>query len=203
MKPAGLGDLWPSINRVATIPVPPSLPLQGQRGEPTARLRSGSAHFSIRPAIGLAGCAAIDELRDTILRWVESEKLPSGRGAFADDLPDATPVVPPEKPAKKEASKTSKKQDKSARKLQRPQSVTIAAAEEREQPKLWGPQANLIVMRPIDENRDDALIFTGIGSLFTAIAAVLLDYPMFATIFAFFSAFAVAVALRNEWEHRR
>ena len=49
-------------------------------------------------------------------------------------------------------------------------------------------------MRPIDENRDDALIFTGIGSLFTAIAAVLLDYPMFATIFAFFSAFAVAVA---------
>ena len=72
---------------------------------------------------GLAGCAAIDELRDTILRWVESEKLPSGRGAFADDLPDATPVVPPEKPAKKEASKTSKKQDKSARKLQRPQIV--------------------------------------------------------------------------------
>jgi hypothetical protein len=112
-------------------------------------------------------------------------------------------VVPPEKPAKKEASKTSKKQDKSARKLQRPQSVTIAAAEKREQPRLRRPQANLIVMRPIDENRDDALIFTGIGSLFTAIAAVLLDYPMFATIFAFFSAFAVAVALRNEWEHRR
>jgi hypothetical protein len=64
-------------------------------------------------------------------------------------------------------------------------------------------KANPIVMRPIDENRDDALIFIGIGSLFTAIAAVLLDYPMFATIFAFFSALAVAVALRNEWEHRR
>src|SRR3954452_22129690 len=44
-------------------------------------------------------------------------------------------------------------------------------------------------MRPIDENRDDALIFTGIGSLFAAIAAVLLGYQMFATIFAFFSAF--------------
>jgi hypothetical protein len=44
---------------------------------------------------GLAGCAAIDELRDTILRWVESEKLPSGRGAFADDLPDATPEPRP------------------------------------------------------------------------------------------------------------
>ena len=62
-----------------------------------------------------------------------------------------------------------------------------------------GPQAHLVVVRPMDENRDDALIFIGIGSLFTAIAAVLLDYPMFATIFAFFSAFAVAVALRNEW----
>jgi hypothetical protein len=60
-----------------------------------------------------------------------------------------------------------------------------------------------VVMRPIDEDRDNALIFTGIGSLFTAIAAVLLDYPMFATIFAFFSAFAVTVALRNEWERRR
>jgi hypothetical protein len=68
--------------------------------------------------------------------------------------------------------------------------------------EMRGPRADLVVMRPIDENRDDALIFTGIGSLFTAIAAVLLDYPMFATIFAFFSAFAVAVALRNEWEHR-
>jgi hypothetical protein len=79
----------------------------------------------------------------------------------------------------------------------------VAAAEKREQPRMRGPQANLVVVRPIDENRDDALIFTGIGSLFTAIAAVLLDYPIFATIFAFFSAFAVAVALRNEWEHRR
>ena len=81
--------------------------------------------MALSVTFGLAGCAAIDELRDTILRWVESEKLPSGHGAFADDLPDATPVVPPEKPAKKEASKTSSKQDKSARKLQRPQSVLL------------------------------------------------------------------------------
>ena len=42
---------------------------------------------------------------------------------------------------------------------------------------------------PIDENRGDALIFTGVGSLFTAIAAVLLEYPTFTTIFAFFGAF--------------
>jgi hypothetical protein len=77
---------------------------------------------SVSACFGLAGCAAIDELRDSFLRWVESEKLPSERGVFG---PDATPVVPPEKPAKKEASKTSKKKDKSARKLQRPQSVVL------------------------------------------------------------------------------
>jgi hypothetical protein len=57
---------------------------------------------SVSACFGLAGCAAIDELRDTILRWVESEKLPSERGVFA---PDATPAVSPEKPPKKEASK--------------------------------------------------------------------------------------------------
>jgi hypothetical protein len=74
---------------------------------------------------GLAGCAAIDELKEAFLRWVESEKLPSGRGLFADDLPDATPVTAPEKPSKKEASKPSKKQIKSARKLQRPRTVVL------------------------------------------------------------------------------
>ena len=73
----------------------------------------------------------------------------------------------------------------------RPQSVTSCQA---------GPPH--VRRRSIDENRGDALIFTGIGSLFTAIAAVLLEYPTFATIFEFFSAFALAVALRNAKEGR-
>ena len=55
---------------------------------------------------------------------------------------------------------------------------------------------------PIDENRGDALTFTGVGSLFTAIAAVLLEYPTFATIFAFFSTFALAVAVRDARKNR-
>jgi hypothetical protein len=76
-------------------------------------------------SFGLAGCAAIDELKEAFLRWVESEKLPSGRGFFADDLPDATPVIPPEKPSKKEASQPPKKQVKSAHKLQQPQTVML------------------------------------------------------------------------------
>jgi hypothetical protein len=81
--------------------------------------------MTLSASFGLAGCAAIDELKETFLRWVESEKLPSGRGLSADDLPDATPVIPPEKPSKKEASKPSKKQVKSARKLQQPQTVML------------------------------------------------------------------------------
>ena len=57
-------------------------------------------------------------------------------------------------------------------------------------------------MNPTNKNQSEALIFTGVGSLFTAIAAVLLEYSLFAGIFAFFSAFALAVALRNALETR-
>ena len=58
--------------------------------------RVALALMAFSASFGLAGCAAIDELRETFLRWVESEKLPSGRGLFANDLPDATPMIPPE-----------------------------------------------------------------------------------------------------------
>ena len=51
-------------------------------------------------SFGLTGCAAIDELREAFLRWVESEKIPSERKLSPDDLLDAT-VVPPEKPSKR------------------------------------------------------------------------------------------------------
>jgi hypothetical protein len=88
-------------------------PLQKPSREPaTRRITSVSMRARARIALvlmalcasfGLAGCAAIEE--EAFLRWVESEKLPpAGRGPFADDLPDATPVIPPEKPLKKEAS---------------------------------------------------------------------------------------------------
>jgi hypothetical protein len=76
-------------------------------------------------SFGLAGCAAIDELREAFLRWVESEKFPTERGLSADNLPDTTPVMPPEKPSKKEATKPSKKPVKSARKPQQPQIIAL------------------------------------------------------------------------------
>jgi hypothetical protein len=67
-------------------------------------------------SIGLAGCAAIEEIRDAFLRWVESEKLLSEGEVIVDESPEATPVIPPEKP---------KKQVKSGRKLQRSQTVEL------------------------------------------------------------------------------
>jgi hypothetical protein len=87
--------------------------------------RVALALMAFSASFGLAGCAAIDELRETFLRWVESEKLPSGRGLSANDLPDVTPVIPPEIPSRKVTSKPSKKQLKSARKLQQPQTVVL------------------------------------------------------------------------------
>jgi hypothetical protein len=89
-----------------------------------ARARVALVLVALSASFGLAGCAAIDELREAFLRWVESEKLPSARGLAADDLPEATPVTAPEKPSKKEARKPPKRV-KSARKLQRPETVVL------------------------------------------------------------------------------
>jgi hypothetical protein len=90
-----------------------------------ARARVALVSMTVSASFGLAGCAAIDELKDTILRWVESEKLPDGRGVFPNDLPTATPVIPPENPLKTEASKMSKKKNNLARKLPRLQTVVL------------------------------------------------------------------------------
>ena len=68
--------------------------------------------------VALASIAAIEELKETFLRWVESQKLPSGRGVSADELPEATPVVPPEK-TPKEPSKRRPQPKDAVRKLQR------------------------------------------------------------------------------------
>jgi hypothetical protein len=87
--------------------------------------RVALASIAVSASFSLSGCAAIEELKETFLRWVESEKLSAGRGVSTDESPDATPGVPPEKPSQKEASKPSKKQAKSARKLKQPQTVEL------------------------------------------------------------------------------
>src|SRR6266480_4054510 len=80
--------------------------------------RVALASIAVSASFSLSGCAAIEELKETFLRWVESEKLPSGRGVSADELPEATLVVPPEK-TPKEPSKRHPRPKDAARKLQR------------------------------------------------------------------------------------
>jgi hypothetical protein len=103
---------------------------------------SGTSYggFPCAPALGLRllqlpcpralasrGAPAIEELKETFLRWVESQNRPSGRGVSADELPEASPVVPPEKTSvvpqvekkPKEPSKRHPRPMEAARKLQR------------------------------------------------------------------------------------
>ena len=82
--------------------------------------------MAVSASFGLAGCAAIDDLRDAISRWFESAKFPGGGEVFpADDLSHATPTISPEKIPKEEAGKASKKKAKPARQPQRPQTVKL------------------------------------------------------------------------------
>ena len=85
--------------------------------------RVALASIAVSASFSLSACAAIEELKETFLRWVESEKLPSGRGVSAHELPEATPVVPPEK-TPKEPSKRHPQPKHAARKLQR-QTVVV------------------------------------------------------------------------------
>src|SRR6516162_10154806 len=77
--------------------------------------RVALASIAVSASFSLSGCAAVEELKETFLRWVESQKLPSGRGVSADELPEATP---PEK-TPKEPSKRHPQPKHAARKLQR------------------------------------------------------------------------------------
>jgi hypothetical protein len=76
--------------------------------------------IAVSASFNLAACGAIDDLKDAVSRWFDIGKTPGGRGGFADDLPDVTPMTPPEKPSRKESSEASKKKDNPASNVQRP-----------------------------------------------------------------------------------
>ena len=88
--------------------------------------RVALASIAMSASFSLSGCAAIEELKETFLRWVESQKLPSGRGVSAGELPEATPVVPAVEKKPKEPSKRHPRPKETARKLQR-QTVVLPA----------------------------------------------------------------------------
>jgi hypothetical protein len=77
----------------------------------------------VSAGLGLAGCASIDELKDTVSRWFASDNLGGHEGVLPDNVTDATDRVPPEKMLREDANKTSKRKDQQARKPQQPQTV--------------------------------------------------------------------------------
>ena len=79
--------------------------------------RVALASIAVSASFSLSGCAAIEELKETLFRWVESQKLPSEGGVSADES-EATPMVPPEK-TPKELSKRPPQPKDAARKPQR------------------------------------------------------------------------------------
>ena len=83
--------------------------------------------MAVSASFGLAGCGAIDDLKDAMSRWFDSGNFLGGRAPA--DLQDAT-LIPAEKTPNEAASKASKKQaqvskkkHKPARKVQRPRTV--------------------------------------------------------------------------------
>jgi hypothetical protein len=95
-----------------------------------ARVRIALVLMALSESFGLAGCAAVDELKEAFLRWVESEKPPRPPAPIGQpptrvwQVVSKPPVIPPKKPSKMEASKPSR-QVKSVRKLRRPQTVVV------------------------------------------------------------------------------
>jgi len=91
--------------------------------------RVALASIAVSASFSLSGCAAIEELKETFLRWVQSEKLPSGRSVSADELPEATPVVPPEKtpvlPPNKTPKGPNKRQPQPKHAARKPQRQTV------------------------------------------------------------------------------
>ena len=69
--------------------------------------------MTVSASFGLAGCAAIDDL-----------KVSKGEGPYVN-APEATRVIPPEKIPKQAAKAPRKKIKATARKLQRPQTVVL------------------------------------------------------------------------------
>jgi hypothetical protein len=78
-------------------------------------------------APGLAGCAAIEELKDSVAAWFGGGNSVAGHEAVPPgDLPDQINKTPPAKMAGEKARKAAKnKADTAASKPQRPQKVAL------------------------------------------------------------------------------
>jgi hypothetical protein len=68
--------------------------------------------------LALGGCAAVDELKDTMSGWFTAGKPSVGQDALPGDVPDPKDKPPPNKMPREQASKGSKNKDKQASKQQ-------------------------------------------------------------------------------------
>ena len=83
--------------------------------------------MTVSASFGLAGCAAIDDLKVSISQWFDTVNF-TGQGEVPYvNAPEAAPVIPPEKIPKQAAKAPRKKIKATARKLQRPQTVVLPA----------------------------------------------------------------------------
>ena len=96
--------------------------------------------MTVSASFGLAGCAAIDDLKVSISQWFNPGNL-TGEGEVPYvNAPEATRVIPPENIPKQAAQAPKKKIKATARKLQRPRTVVLPA---KKAPTLNFPEAAL------------------------------------------------------------
>ena len=81
--------------------------------------------MTVSASFGLAGCAAIDDLKITISRWFDTVNFTGEGEVLPGNAPAAAPVIAPERIPKEAAKAPKKKIKAAARKLQRPQTVVL------------------------------------------------------------------------------
>jgi hypothetical protein len=94
--------------------------------------------MTVSASFGLAGCAAIDDLKVSISQWFNIGNLTGGGEVPYVNASGATRVIPPENIPKQAAKAPRKKIKATARKLQRPRTVVLPA---RKAPMLDFPEA--------------------------------------------------------------
>jgi hypothetical protein len=81
--------------------------------------------MTVSASFGLAGCAAIDDLKATIFQWFDTVNFTGEGEVLPGNAPEAAPVIAPKKVPKKAAKVPQKKIKAAARKLQRTQTVVL------------------------------------------------------------------------------
>jgi len=91
-----------------------------------AYARVALASMTVSASFGLAGCAAIDDLKASISQWFDTVNFTREAEVLPGNAPEPAPVIAPEKIPKGAAKAPKKKIKATARKLHRPQTVALS-----------------------------------------------------------------------------